>query len=306
MIEKVINQSIELKQSGIQKVKVWYSANKEKTIEELYHEAYGFVNTSVYSAVYQLDLRSKGLNQKLKDFKLKIMELKENLTQKFNLKIKMWNSTLLKNVKIWNTTAMAIAEELVSVYNQTAKVTSIAGRQLVLILRPTFKILKNRTVVYLVQMKNVTLPLVLKAQNFTLLQLEKAKNYSVAVYNNITSSRKFKEFVVKYEVRQKVNKSVEYVKKICERAVKFVEEFRPIDAILFVNVTLPKLVREKFAIYKLKLLLLRQKCQTKFQELKQSCLVRYESLKQKYQEIASNPKAYAAKMYRKVNNIIFI
>lgn len=306
LIEKAINTSIRMTKSSIHKVKVWYAANKEKTVEELYLEAFVFANTSVYTAVSRLNLRSEEFKLRLKEFKVKFMEMKENLTRRFHLKIKMWNSTILNNLRVWNATVMSITKEVVSVYDQTAKVTTTAGRQLVLILRPTFTILKNRTVTCLVKVKNVTLPLIEKARNFTLLQVEKAKNYSVAVYKNITNSSKFKELVVKYGMRQKVNRSIEYAQKMYQRAVKFFVEFRPkIEAkinetIRFVNVTLPKLVRDKLKEYKAKLIELRQKCQTKYLELKEKCMEQYEELKEKYQEIAANPKAYADKMYKKV------
>ena len=307
VVEKAINKSMELTKVGVQKVKVWYAENKEKTIEELYLEAYMLANSSVFKAADQLKLKSKEMKLKLKEFRLKMMELKANLTQTFNQRLEIWNSTITKNLEIWNTTVMDITKELVSVYNQTAEVTVIAGRQLVVVFRPCFKILKGKTVAYLVEMKNLTLPLVEKARNFTLLQLEKAKSYSVEVYKNVTSCQKFKTFVAKYEIKQKVNRSLEYVKKVYQKVVKFVEESRPKieakmrEAIFYVNVTLPKLMEKKRAEYKLKFLELKQKYHGKFLEMKRQCVERCEKLKLKYREIVANPKMFAEKIYNKVS-----
>lgn len=226
IVIKVYNRSQEMAKKAVNDLKQWYADNKEKTVEELYNEAYGAVNKKVIDAVEKVKARVQA------------------------------------QLVIANKTLRNITLEVLSVYNQTKNVSIIAGKQLIVIFSPYAKIAQNKTIVLFLQMKNISIPLMKKAQNLTLhhiqkarnltmLNINKAKNFTIALYRNITSRKDFKEFMAKHQIKERYAKIIAKINATIEKIKSFIQETRPKleakykETLYYLNVTLPGMIKQK-------------------------------------------------------------
>lgn len=236
---KLYNDGKERALKSVEDVKMWYADNKEKTVEELYLEAYGAVEARV---------------DKLKA-----------RVNKLALKTK---AQLLENVKMVNKTIRNITAEIISVYNQTRNVSIIAGKQLIAIFAPYAKVAQDNAIaqynelkkVYndmdfetIYKLKNMTMMYLNKTKTLVILQFNKTKNFTIEVYRNITNRKDFKEFMAKHQIKERYEKMITKAKEIIEKVKAFIKESRPKleakyrETVYYLNYTLPRLIKEKKA-----------------------------------------------------------
>lgn len=243
---KLYKDAKNLTKKSVEDVKIWYGQNKEKTVEEIYNEAYGAIEIRVN----KLSDKAKA---KVEELKAKVQELKA----KVQAQIKMVNKTI-RNISM----------EVLSVYNQTKNVTIISGKQLIAIIMPYAKTAKN---IYDTQYKelkkaidNMDFEMMYKAKNMTILyfnktktlvifKLNKAKNFSLELYRNITNRKEFKDFMNKHKVVERYNVAIAKAKAFIEKVKKFITETRPKieakykEARHYLKHTLPTMIKEKKA-----------------------------------------------------------
>jgi len=234
---KMYNDGKELAKKTVDDVKMWYSDNKEKTVEELYLEVYGAVE-------------------------VRVDKVKERVN-KFALKAKaQW----LENVKIANKTIRDITAEIISVYNQTKNVSIIAGKQLIAIFAPYTKVAQNSAIAQynelkkvfknvdfeaIYKLKNMTIVYFNKTKTLVILQFNKTKNFTIELYRNITNRKEFKEFMAKHQIKERYEKMITKANEIIEKVKTFIKESRPKleakyrETVYYLNHTLPRLIKEK-------------------------------------------------------------
>jgi len=243
---KLYKDAKELANKSVEGVKIWYGENKEKTVEELYREAYGVI-----------EVRAKKLNEKVK---AKVEEIKAKVQE---IKTKVQAQIVIANKTIRN-----ITMEVISVYNQTKNVSIIAGKQFVAIFAPYAKSAQGIYITQLNQLKktydnmdfetvymikNKTIVYFSKAKTLAVLNLNKAKNISIEFYRNITNHKDFKNFVAKHQIKERYNKAIIKAKEIIEKVKAFINETRPKletkyrEALVYLNTTLPNIIKAKKA-----------------------------------------------------------
>lgn len=229
---KLYNDGKDLGKKSIDDVKIWYGDNKEKTVEELYNEAYGAVE-------------------------VRVNKLAEKVKAKVN-----------ENVKIANKTIRSITAEFISVFNQTKNVTIIAGKQLIAIFAPYGKVAQEKSIAqynelkkifkdmdyeYIYKVNNMTIMYFNKAKTLVILQFNKTKNFTIELYRNITTRKDFKEFMAKHQIKERYEKMITKAKEIIEKVKNFIQETRPKleakyrEALYYLNYTLPKMIKDKRA-----------------------------------------------------------
>ncbi|KAK3755617.1 hypothetical protein QZH41_017617, partial [Actinostola sp. cb2023] len=261
---------------ALEDVKIWYGDNKEKTVEELYQEAYGAVNVRVNKLVEKVKAKVQIIKAKVQKIKAKIQA----------------------QVVLVNRTIRSVSLEVLSVYKQSKNVFIISGKQLVAIFAPYAKTAQNKTMVVFLQLKKkaqgMDFQMVFKAKNMTvlyfnkakslvilsfnkakslvILNLNKAKNCSIELYRNITTHKEFKNFMAKHQIKERYNKMITKAKEIIEKVKAFMNESKPKleakyrEALHYLNVTLRGMIKAK------------------------------------KEEIMANPREYAKSIYMKTKN----
>ena len=250
------NEAVVFVQSTAQSMQKWYSENKEKTLEELYFEAFDLAERKFLENRVFLENKYEEFKEIVeKKIKEKINDAKVRFTGKFE----EWKKELHK----LNKTLINITGEAIALYNQTANITFIAAKELLAVFHPYMRDMANKTVFYLVKAKNVSLPLLEKAGNITWLTLnETLELLSESGQQLRKSYAKFmaledvQRLIQKYQVKQHYAMVEKFVMERYNEIVEYLKVMKPTveakvkEAIFYLNVTLPAEIKGRYAMMK--------------------------------------------------------
>ena len=220
LVLRYVDKTVLFVKGSVYNANVWYHQNKEKTLEELYYEAYELAEGKSIEAKEILERKyyetKERVQQKLRG---SLIEIKSKL----NAKMEQWKMALKKV----NNTLMNITGEAISLCNQTANITFIAAKELAAIFHPYVAFVHNKTVCYLIRAKNSTLPLLDKAMNISLLNLNETTRLVNETYLAFMAREDVQEFIHKHQLREHFAKAVKFVREKYNEVVEYVEQARP-------------------------------------------------------------------------------
>ncbi|KAL9951489.1 hypothetical protein ACROYT_G044158 [Oculina patagonica] len=276
LVLRYSNKTVLFVKKNAEALKVWYHENKEKTVEELYFEAFELAERK-YVEIRAIVENKYNENRELVE--KKIREAINDAKAKFEVKVEEWKKELQK----LNKTAMNITGEAISLYNQTANITSVAAKELAAIFHPYVKSMHNKTIFYLARAKNISLPLLEKARNITLLKLNETAKFLNQSYVKFMARKDVQEFIQKHQLKERYAKAERFVREKYEEIVEYVKEMKPKveakvkEAIFYLNVTLPAQIKQRYTLIK----------------------ERYDVIEKKIQRIMANPKVFIKRLSKK-------
>ncbi|PFX28884.1 Apolipophorin [Stylophora pistillata] len=243
-------------QSTAQAMKKWYSENKEKTLEELYFEAFDLAERKFLENRVFLANKYEEFKEIVED---RIREKINDAKVRFTAKFEEWKKELHK----LNKTVINITGEAIALYNQTANITFITAKELVAIFHPYVKVMANKTVFYLIKAKNISLPLLEKAANITSLALNQTlellnetRQQLRKSYTKFMALEDVQRLIQKHQLKQRYVMVEKFVLERYDEIVEFLKAMKPKveakvkEAIFYLNVTLPAEIKGRCAMMK--------------------------------------------------------